>query len=97
MIFDNSDEVIEELLESLLNRYQVILETSMRVIFDFFPLLCYECHKTDPNRGGSYTDSPGWIRNKKAIINPINKKDYKCFQYVTVALNLEELKKIHKE
>ena len=30
-------------------------------------------------------------------INPINKKD-KCFQYaVTVALNYEEIKKIHKE
>ena len=39
MIYDNSDEVIEELLESLLNRYQIILETSMRVIFDFFSFI----------------------------------------------------------
>ena len=31
---------------------------------------------------------------KKAIINPINKKDNKCFQYaITVALNYEEIKK----
>ena len=34
------------------------------------------------------------IKNKKATINPINKKDDKCFQYaVTVALNYEEIKK----
>ena len=34
----------------------------------------------------------------KAKINPINKKDSKCFQYtVTVALNYDESKKIHKE
>ena len=37
---------------------------------------------------------PDWIKNKKATINPINKKDIKCFQYaITVALNHEEMKK----
>ena len=35
----------------------------------------------------------GW---KKATINPINKKDNKCFQYaVKVALNHEKIKKLH--
>ena len=35
-----------------------------------------------------------WIKNKKATINPINKKDKKCFQYaVTVVLNHEEIGK----
>ena len=44
--------------------------------------------------GGSYIDPPDWIKNKKATINPINKKDNKCFQYaITVALNYEEIKK----
>ena len=39
-------------------------------------------------------DSPDWIKNKKAAINPINKKDKKRFQYtVTGALNYEEMKK----
>ena len=39
-------------------------------------------------------DSPDWIKNKRATINPINKKDNKCFQYiVTVTLNHEEIKK----
>ena len=51
-----------------------------------------KCHEINPNRGGSYTDSPDWT--KKATINPINKKDKKCFQYaVTVALNQEEKRK----
>ena len=36
------------------------------------------------------------MQNKRATINPINRKDNKCFQYtvtVTVALNHEEIKK----
>ena len=34
------------------------------------------------------------MKNKKATINPINKKDNKCFQYVlTVTLNHEEIGK----
>ena len=38
--------------------------------------------------------SPDWIKNKKATINPINKKDNQCFEYaITVALNHEEIKK----
>ena len=38
-------------------------------------LLQHKCHKINPSRGGSYIDSPDWIKNKKAITNPINKKD----------------------
>ena len=40
-----------------------------------------------------HTDSPDWIKNKKAKRNPINKKD-KCFPFtVIVVLNHEEIKK----
>ena len=54
-------------------------------IFDYIQLLYYKCHKRNFGRGGPYIDSPDWIKNKKATINPINKKDNKCFQYsVTV-------------
>ena len=49
----------------------------------------------NPNRGGSYIDSPDLIKNKKATINPIDKKHNKCFYYVlTVALNHEEIGKM---
>ena len=96
MISDEADEVSEELFNSVKNRYQNNLQ-SMReseFIFDYFQLLYYKCHKINLNRGGSYIDSPEWIKNKKATINPINKKDTKCFQYaVTVAWNYEEINK----
>ena len=63
-------------------------------VFDYIHLLYYKCHKINPNRCGTYIDSPNWIKNKKAIINPINKKDNKFFQYaVTVMLNHEEIAK----
>ena len=63
-------------------------------VFDYAQLLYYKCHKINPNRGGSYIDSPDWIKSKKATINPINEKDNKSFQYtVTVALNDEEIGK----
>ena len=63
-------------------------------VFDYVQLLYYKCHKTNLNRGGSYIDSPDWMKSKKGTINPINKKDNKSFQYaVTVALNYEETKK----
>ena len=38
-------------------------------------------------RGGSYIDSPDWIKKKKTAINPKNDND-RCFQYTaTTALN----------
>ena len=65
-----------------------------KFVFDYVQLLYYKCHRINPSCGGSYIDSPGWIKNKKATINPINKKDNKCFQYtVTVVLNYEKIKK----
>ena len=68
MINDKSEEVIEELFQSPLSRYQIGLETSMRgseFVFDYVHLLYYKSHKINIDRGGSYIDSPDWIRNKK--------------------------------
>ena len=31
--------------------------------------------------GGSYIDSPDWMKSKKATRNPLNKTDNECFQY----------------
>ena len=56
-------------------------------------LLYYDFSKTSINRGGSYIDSPKWLKDKKSTINPKNNDD-KCFQYaVTLALNLDKIKK----
>ena len=92
MINDESDEVIKELFGSLKNRYQNNLKSmkSIEFVFDYVYLLYYKCHEINLNRGGSNKYSPDWIKNKKAIINAINKKDNKSSQYVvTVALNYE--------
>ena len=90
MINDEADKVIEELFDSVLNRYQNYLESvkGIEFVFGFIHLQNYKHHKINPSNGGSYIDSPEWI--KKATLNRINKKDNKCFQYaVTVALNHE--------
>ena len=58
-------------------------------IFDSVDALHYNLNKVSLNRGGSYIDSPKWLKSKKATINPKNMDD-KCFQYaLTVALNHE--------
>ena len=50
--------------------------------------------KRNPNRGRSYINSPDCIKNKKATINPINKRYNEGFRYpVTAALNHEEIRK----
>ena len=42
----------------------------------------------------NHVDSPKWLKDKGATINPKNKKDNKCFQYATaVALNHENFLK----
>ena len=65
-------------------------------IFDWVNFLHYKYDKINLRHAGSYTDSPAWIKNKKAIINPINNDD-KCFQYITtVALSHEEIGKNRK-
>ena len=91
---DETDEIIEELFESLLQNYQKNLEEPMRGS-EFVPnsidLLYYHLHKVGLKRSGSYIDSPEWLKNKKATINPQNNDD-NCFQYaLTVALNHQNI------
>ena len=90
MVGSETDKIIEKLLKSFLKRYQR-LEESMKgseFIFDSVNLLHYHLQKTSLKRTGlSYIDSPEWLKNKEATINPKNNDD-NCFQYaLTVALN----------
>ena len=79
----------------LSNLYQEGLEESVRgskFISDSVDALYYGLNKISLSRGGSYTDSPEWLKNKKATINPKNNDD-KCFQYaLTVAVNYKQIK-----
>ena len=61
--------------------------------FDGINFLYYDFNKTNIYRGGTYIDSPKWLKHKKSTINPKNNDD-KCFQYaVTLALNLDNIEK----
>ena len=60
-------------------------------VYGSVDVLYYNLNKVTLSRGGSYIDSPKWLKNNKATINPKNKDD-KCFQYpLTVALNYEQI------
>ena len=93
---NETNEITEHLFKSFLQKHQEGLEESMRgseFIFDSFDALYYYLNKIRLSRGGSYIDSPKWLKDKKATINPKNNHD-KCFQYaLTVALNYEQIKK----
>ena len=91
-----TDDIIKELFESLLQKYQEGLEKSMKgsnFAFDSVDLSYYHLQKTSLSRkGGSFLDSPKWLKNKKATINPKN-NDNNCFQYaLTAALNYKNIK-----
>ena len=81
MTNDRAEEVITKIFKLLKNRYQNNLESlkSSDFVFDYINLLYYKCHYLSLNHGGSFIDSPECIKNKKVTINPINKKDNKCF------------------
>ena len=81
-------EAIKELFNSFLRRYQEGLETKMKgsdCIFERVDLLEYHLHKININRGSSYINSPGWIKNKGATINPQNTRENECFKYASIA------------
>ena len=91
---NDTDEIIKERFKSLLERYQENLQEKMRdsdFAFDGVNFLYYDFNKISIGRGGSYIDSPKWLKDKKSSVNPKN-NDHKCFQYaVTLALNLDEI------
>ena len=99
MIGNETDEVISEFFEYVLQRYQKDLEETMKgseFVFYTVDLLRCKNHKMSLNRGASYIDSSEQLKNKRAIINPKNNDD-KCFPYdLTVALNYQNLKKSSK-
>ena len=76
-----TDEIIKELFESLLQKCQEELEEKKRgreFFSDSNDLLHYNLHKISLNRSGSNIDSPKWLKIKKKTLNPENNDD-KCF------------------
>ena len=67
MMSNEKVEIIEKLFKSLLENYHKDLEESMReseFVPDNIDLLYYHLQKIGLKRGGSYIDSPEWLKNK---------------------------------
>ena len=96
MIGKDNDEIIEDLFKSFLQKHEENLQNEMRgsdFEFDGVNFLYYDFNEISLNIGGSYIDSPKWLKDKKSTINLKNNDD-KCFQYaVTLALNLDKIKR----
>ena len=71
----DADEIIEGLFESFLQKYEENLQEKMKGLdfeFDGVNFLYYDFNEISINRGGSYIDSPKWLKDKK--INNKSKK-----------------------
>ena len=93
----NTNEILEQLLTSLLEKFNDDLQLS-RESSNFVYESVEECNihfnKIDLRRGASFIDTPEWLKHKKATINPQNKNDVYCFMYaVTLALFNKEFGK----
>ena len=92
----DTDEVINNLFDTILQRFQEARETSFErgseFIFENVDLLYYYFYRIDMRRSESYIETLEWLKNKKATINPKNMNDDNCFQYgILVALNHKEI------
>ena len=100
MISNDVYEIIQELSDLLLHKYQIDLEQSTRgsnFIFDYVSGMHYIRNMINLNRDGLYIDSPKWLKNKKVTINPKD-HDNKYFQYaIAVALTKNKSEGIQRE
>ena len=69
----DTNEIIKGLFESFLQKYEENLQEKMKgsdFEFDGVNFLYYDFNKISTSTGGSYIDSPQWLKNKKSTINP---------------------------
>ena len=76
--YNDANEVVDELFESLRSRYQGNLEIFMRVsnfIFDSIQLMYYKCYKVNSRRVFYILILQTGQKRKKLTINPKNTDD----------------------
>ena len=65
----DTDEVIDILFDTMLQRFQEAIETSSKKGSEFITetvdLLYYYFHRIDMRRGESYIETPKWLKTKK--------------------------------
>ena len=84
----DTDDVVTKLLDSFFVKYEYdenILRDGSNYSFDYVDMSAVHFHEIKLKRGGSYIDSPTWIKNKGDTINPKNTKGNKCFQFAIIA------------
>ena len=64
--YNDTNEVVDKLFDSLRSRYQWNLKRS-DFIFNLVKLMDHKCHKVNFRPSGLYIDSPDWIKKKKNI------------------------------
>ena len=92
----NTDDIINELFESLLKNYQEKLKiiSGSKFIFESVEVMDYKIHIVRLSRGGSYTKSPEWLLHEGATINPKNENDDDCLRWSKIsALNYNKITK----
>ena len=85
-----TEEIIESLCRSLLQKYQDNLNEKMRgsdFIFNGINYLFYDFNRVSISKGGSYIESPKWLKDKKSTINQKN-NDYKKYQKLNPLLRI---------
>ena len=96
MNVSETEEIIESLYRSLLQNYNDNLQEKMRgsnFVFNGINYFFYDFNRVSISKGGSYIESPKWLKDKISTINQKN-NDNKCFQYATtLALNFNNIKK----
>ena len=94
MIGSETEEVAEKLFMSILQKCQDNLQNKMKgsdFIFNGINYLYYDLNRITISKGGSYIESPKWLKDKKCTINQKNTVS-KCFQYAaTLALNHDKI------
>ena len=94
MIGSETEEVAEKLFMSMLQKYQDNLQNKMKgsdFIFNGIDYLYYDLNRITISKGGSYIESPKWLKDKICVVNQKH-NDNKCFQYAaTLALNFNNI------
>ena len=94
---DDVKDTISKLYNTFLGNYEYeenVLRTGSNSLFDSIDLTYVKIYKIKARSGSSYNETPKWISNKKATINPKNAKDECWFVWaITLALHHEEIKK----
>ena len=72
MIGSETEEVAENLIMSILQKYQDNLQNKMKgfdFIFNGINYLYYDLNRITISKGGSYIESTKWLKDKKCTIN----------------------------